>query len=375
MGQSGVKTRQSNMELLRVVAMMMIITLHYLDKGDVLPGFAEMNTVNHYLAWIMEAFCYVSVNLYVLISGYFLVTSRFTFKKLVILWAQILFYSWIIGGIFLLTGMAGEEATSLYELIFIAFPVTAGHYWFATVYVLLFAISPFLNAAIAKMNKLQHRACICVLLVIFSLWNTILPMTIPMTDAEGMDIAWFICLYIIAAYLRKYPEDMKRKGYSYICGYVICSALVFLSGLALLWVDELTGKLGGYATSWYAYNSLPIVLGSVFLFVSFMKLEIKGIRISKLINTLAGATFGIYLIHEHRYMRYLWQQWLGVEQSATQPWMLLHLMGNVILVFVVCAVIELIRKWLFGLITKCKWFDSVFKRFAKAEGKMNGDAE
>lgn len=374
MAGTGVKSRQSNMELLRVVAMLMIITLHYLDKGNVLPEFAEMSTANHYIAWLLESFCYVAVNIYVLISGYFLTTSKFTFKKLVVLWGQILFYSWAIGGIFLLTGMAEEGATSLYELIFVALPVTAGHYWFATIYVLLFAVSPFLNAAIEKMNKQQHRVCIVVLVTIFSLWNTILPMTIPLADGEGMDIAWFVCLYVIAAYLRKYPEDRKRKGYLYVLGYVLCSALVFGAGLALLWVNSVTGKLGGYATNWYAYNSLPVLLGSVCLFVAFTKMEIKGGGVSKVINTLAGATFGVYLIHEHRNLRYLWQQWLGVEQNATQPWMILHLIGSVLLVFVVCAIVELVRKWLFSLITERKWFCKIFERFAKIESKMNGDA-
>lgn len=374
MAGTGVKSRQSNMELLRVVAMLMIITLHYLDKGKVLPEFAAMSTTNHYIAWLLEAFCFVAVNIYVLISGYFLTTSKFTFKKLAVLWGQILFYSWGIGGIFLLTGMAGEDATSLYELIFVALPVTAGHYWFATVYVLLFAVSPFLNAAIEKMSKQQHRVCIVVLVTIFSLWNTILPMTIPLADGEGMDIAWFVCLYVIAAYLRKYPEDRKRKGYLYALGYVLCSTLVFGAGLALLWVNSVTGKLGGYATNWYAYNSLPVLLGSVCLFVAFTKMEIKGGGVNKAINTLAGATFGVYLIHEHRYLRYLWQQWLGVEQSASQPWMVIHLIGSVLLVFVACAVVELIRKWLFSLVTERKWFHKIFERFAKIESKMNGDA-
>lgn len=374
MAGAGVKSRQSNMELLRVVAMLMIITLHYLDKGNVLPEFAEMSTANHYIAWLLESFCYVAVNIYVLISGYFLTTSKFTFKKLVVLWGQILFYSWAIGGIFLLAGLAGDGATSLYELIFVALPVTAGHYWFATIYVLLFAISPFLNATIEKMSKQQHRICIVVLVTIFSVWNTVLPMTIPLADGEGMDIAWFVCLYVIAAYLRKYPEDRKRKGYLYVLGYVLCSVLVFSAGLALLWVNSVTGKLGGYATNWYAYNSLPVLLGSVCLFVAFTKMEIKGGSVSKVINTLAGATFGVYLIHEHRYLRYLWQQWLGVEQSVSQPWMILYLLGSVLLVFVACATVELIRKWLFSLVTERKWFCKIFERFAKTESKMNGDA-
>lgn len=371
---NSVKSRQSNMELLRIVAMLMIITLHYLDKGNVLPAFAQMSTPNHYLAWLTEAFCFTSVNLYVLISGYFLCTSKFTFKKLFLLWAQIIFYSWVIGSILLLTGMAGEGATSFYELIFLAFPVTAGHYWFATVYVLLFGIFPFANAGIAKMNKKQHRACIAVLLVIFSLWNTVLPMTIPMADNEGMDIAWFLTVYVIAAYLRKYPEDLKCKRWKYAAGYFLFCGLTFGFGFLLLGVDRIVGKLGGYATNWYAYNSLPVLLGSVCLFIAFIKTDIKNVKIGKAINTVAGATFGVYLIHEHRYIRYLWPQWLGVEQSAEQPWMILHLIGSVLLVFAVCTIIELVRKWLFGLITKRSWFDNIFKRFAALEDKMNGEA-
>ncbi len=375
MAQSEVKLRKSNIELLRVLAMLMIITLHYLDKGGILVEFSEMSTWNHYLAWLAEGFCYVAVNLYVLISGYFLVQSKFSFQKLFVLWAQIAFYSWLIGGIFLLTGQAGENATSLYELIFIVFPVTSGHYWFATVYVLLFAIAPFLNAGIERMNRKQHLSCIAVLLVIFSAWNTIIPFTIPITNHEGMDIAWFVCIYMIAAYLRKYPDCMKLKKYQYVIGYVLCSVLIFVTGLLLLFVDSKVGKLGGYATNWYAYNSLPVLCGSVCLFVAFVKTEIKGKYLGRIINTMASATFGVYLIHEHRYMRYLWQPWLGVDKFGKGSWMLLYMVGCVLVVFIVCALIDLLRKVLFTLITKQKWFQNIFKRFHKWEAKINGDAE
>lgn len=375
MAQSEVKTRKSNIELLRVLAMLMIITLHYLDKGGILVEFSEMSAVNHYLAWLIEGFCYVAVNIYVLISGYFLVQSKFTFQKLFVLWAQIIFYSWVIGAVFLLTGQAGEGATSLYELIFIAFPVTSGHYWFATVYILLFAIFPFLNAGIDRMNRRQHLSCIAVLLIIFSAWSTILPFTIPITDHEGMDIAWFACLYLIAAYLRKYPDCMKLKKYRYVIGYVLCSVLIFVAGLFILFIDSKVGKLGGYATNWYAYNSLPVLFGSVCLFIAFVKTEIKSVAFGKIINTLAGAAFGVYLIHEHRYMRYLWQTWLGVDKFAEGPWMLPYMVGCVLAVFLVCALADMLRRFLFSLITKRKWFQNIFKRFAKIEAKINGDAE
>ena len=80
------------------------------------------------------------------------------------------------------------------------------------------------------------------------------------------------------------------------------------------------------------------------------------------------------MIHEHRYVRYLWQQWLGVEQSADMWWMILHLVGSVLLVFTVCTIIEWIRKWLFGLVTKRRRFQKLFYRFQKLEEKINGDA-
>ena len=362
------------MELLRIIAMLMIITLHYLDKGNVLQEFSGMSTWQHCIAWILEAFCYVSVNIYVLISGYFLVKSRFTVKKLVILWLQIVFYSWSIGLLFFATGMVPAEYKTLYELIFVAFPVTSGHYWFATIYVLLFALSPFLNAAIDKMNRAQHKACVVVLLIIFSLWNTLLPFTIPVTDFEGMDIAWFVSLYMIAAYIRKYPDCIRKKGFAYVIGYLLSCISVFVAGIALLFVDAQIGKLGGYATNWYSYNSLPVLVGSICLFLAFLKMEIKKEWLCKCINVIAGATFGVYLIHEHRYLRYAWQQWLGVEQYADGPWMILHLLVSVILVFAVCVCVELVRKTIFTWLMGRKWVNQIFGRFAGTENKINGDS-
>ena len=69
--------RQANFELLRIVAMFMIISLHYLVKGWVATPFpfaVKENPVAVF-AWLVEAFCIVAVNCYVLISGYFLVES------------------------------------------------------------------------------------------------------------------------------------------------------------------------------------------------------------------------------------------------------------------------------------------------------------
>ena len=68
------QTRTSNIELLRIVLILMVITLHYLNGADwaggalshVVPG-----SFNYYAAHLVEAACIMAVNAFVLITGYF----------------------------------------------------------------------------------------------------------------------------------------------------------------------------------------------------------------------------------------------------------------------------------------------------------------
>ncbi len=77
--REGKKKRQVGFELLRIVCMLMIITLHYLDKGGILkPWSAPLErplggvaSVTELMAMVLEALCLPAVNAFVLLSGYF----------------------------------------------------------------------------------------------------------------------------------------------------------------------------------------------------------------------------------------------------------------------------------------------------------------
>ena len=345
--------RQLNMEILRIVAMCMIITLHYLDKGGVLKEFATNNTGVGNAAWIIEAFCMVSVNIYVLISGYFLCESTFKIKKTVLLWIQILLYSWIITAVFaiVLKGQFNFEEGMLYGLLPLLMPVTGSHYWFATVYILMYLVSPFLNIGIKAMDKKTHRNLIIVLVAIFSIWNTILPFTIPATDRKGMDICWFICLYVIAAYLRKYGEEIKINKWLSLAIYALCCIGAFLLGKGLLLVDSITGKFGGFCKNFYEYNSLTILVASVALFIFVIKTKIKaGDVVTKIVLFISEGTFGVYLLHEHKLLRYLWPTWFNVSDYAESFAFIPHLLLTVACVFAAGVVIDFIRRIITGTI-------------------------
>ena len=80
------KERMANLEVLRCVAMMMVVVLHYLGKGGLLPDLTAPLSVQDMAAWLLEAFCIVAVNVYMMISGYFLCESSFKLSRLLVNW-------------------------------------------------------------------------------------------------------------------------------------------------------------------------------------------------------------------------------------------------------------------------------------------------
>ena len=88
--------RIPSIDILRSLAMLMVISMHYFDKGNVKISLGDTQTAVSVLAWLFHSFCIVAVNCYVLISGYFLVESSFKWKKLVELILQVLFYSILV---------------------------------------------------------------------------------------------------------------------------------------------------------------------------------------------------------------------------------------------------------------------------------------
>ena len=124
--------RQANFELLRIVAMLMIIVLHYLNKSNLLLLFTQEQTAVNYVMHLIVAFCIVAVNCYVLLSGYFMVESAWKPGRVVSLAAQILFYSLLIPVVLIVAGVVPADDLSVYDWLHYVLPIETEHYWFAT---------------------------------------------------------------------------------------------------------------------------------------------------------------------------------------------------------------------------------------------------
>ena len=132
----------ANLEVLRCVAMMMVVVLHYLGKGGLLPDLTAPLSVQDMVAWLLEAFCIVAVNVYMMISGYFLCESSFKLSRLLTLWLQLWLYSVGIGVLAAVTGIVPAAEVSTHYYLTLLFPVTMGHYWFLTAYVFYISCYP-----------------------------------------------------------------------------------------------------------------------------------------------------------------------------------------------------------------------------------------
>ncbi len=341
--------RQANFELLRIVAMLMIISLHYLVKGGVVlsaPFVAKENPVG-VLAWLIEAFCIVAVNCYVLISGYFGMESVWKPGRVVSLLCQVLFYSLLIPLLFLLTGVVSPGELAIYDWIGFALPFGTEHYWFATAYLVMYLFAPFLSAGIQKLKKRDLQILLALLLIFFSLEKTIVPVYLA-TDRYGYDFGWFLCLFVTAGYIRLYGISWLEKRSHAVGLYGISCLGIWMLSLFSNTLGKEIEVFARYADMPYTYNHLLCLTGAVSLFYVFQNVSLREGRVADAIRLLAPCTFGVYLLHEHILVRYRWLEWLKADQVKGSFLFLPHMIGCVLLVYGIGTAVDLARAWVFG---------------------------
>lgn len=354
-GEGVKKGRMANMELLRIVAMLMIVMLHYLSKGEVLPPLTEPLTANGYVAWALECLSLVSVNCYMLISGYFLAEGRFKPGRLAGLWLQVLFYSLLVPAVLTACGVISVRDMGVYRLLQYLLPVGMIQYWFVTAYVLMYLFSPILNGAVKVMSRRQLGLTVGMLLLFLSIGKSVLPVRLEM-DNLGYDGVWFICVYLVAAYLRLYGQQegegpagrwMRSLRENGAVWYLAACGILFTLLMAVHGIYRTTGALGTYFPVLLGYNHVLNLLGSIGLFMAFLKLRIPQGRLSVWILRIAPYTFGVYLLHEQVELRFRWPEWLGASAEGSVPRFLLRAFGVVLAVFAAGILADALRAFVF----------------------------
>lgn len=137
--------RNFGIDLLRILAMYMVVVLHVLGCGGILET-CEQFSVNYYIAWFLETSAYCAVNVFAMISGYVMVSTRFNGFKMIPLWLTVFFYSLVITILFkFVPSLSIIHTVTKAELIkAIFFPVVSRQYWYFTAYFGMYFFIPFI---------------------------------------------------------------------------------------------------------------------------------------------------------------------------------------------------------------------------------------
>lgn len=350
------KIRVANLDLLRIFSMFLIILLHSIDHSGVLEAATKSGlAMNGYIKFLYFM-CQICVNCYVLLSGYFLVNSKFKLEKLIYLWIEVVFYSLVIKLIFMIIGTTPFSLTSLVSCFI---PITTGRYWFITIYFGLYLIFPFLNIAIKNMNKEQHGKLNLILIFLFSILISISPVFAGMNSGGAWGLPWFIVLYFIASWFRLYykpNKNMKRRLLCYIFILLLITGITLISERHLFFIQNIVKNI-------YRYDHIFSLICSLLVFSMFLDLKINNLLATRIISKMAPLTLGVYLIHAHAELDTEIWDWLGLLKHINSIIFPFYQLLIVLMILFVCMFIDYIRDKIFDFLNVrniCKKIQSLF---------------
>lgn len=334
--------RDSNIELLRIVSMMLIILFHFSVHG---PWPADGVLATDVAVGALAFGGKLGVNCFVLITGYFMTRSSVRVASVARVVLETWFYSW---GLLILFAVAQPELVTQARLEKAALPLVSGEYWFITNFVALMVVSPFLNLLFDRLSRRGKSRLAAIGFVTIS----VLP-TLTTFNPLGSDLLWFFYLYLVGGWIRELMEGAEGAD-------ALASALARDGGDgaaadrdaawaktagasgALAWLDpaRLTLRMGGgpmavagvlvswaaiaaicCAQAWFGFDRvnaqypvwqymIPTFLASTGMLVAFARLAMAP---SRTVNNLAKCALGVYLIHDNPFVRaWLWPHFAAV---------------------------------------------------------------
>ena len=331
------KKRESNLELLRIVAMLAIIAHHYVVNSGItdLYDFSNVNK-NMIFLQLWGAWGKTAINCFVLISGYFMCTSTLTSLKYLKIYFIAKFYKIIIFVILAIGGLQVVSFSSLYNLVFCY--LLRADFGFTGSFLVFYLFIPFYNLLLQHLDKDKLKKFVVMLLCFYSIVPTFFP-----NEGIAEPIEWYMVLYFVAAYIRLYPSEWMRKNK--ICVPLLVVSIV-IAVVSILFMDVIGGEynfISYYHLIEDSNKFLAFIIG-LLLFLSFKNLKIKH---SKIINSIAATTFGVLCIHANSdAMRTLiWKYILDVcrKYDDTLLGLAAHAILSMVGIFIICSAIDLLR--------------------------------
>ncbi|MCR5781533.1 MAG: acyltransferase [Clostridia bacterium] len=359
------KQRYSGPEVLRILAMLMIIAGHLSTANSWSFTTGSLNTV---ALSVFAAGGQAGVVMIIMLTGFFGIKAGATHKKAFILIVETVFYSVLT---YLVSCALGANMFRSKYIFFSLVPLITNRSstWFITLYLLLYALIPLLNAGINRLTQRQHLMTILLFLFVWSVLPNTYEAFFPLQN-HGYSFLWaFVLMYLIGAYLRTYPSRLNDRR-MLTCGLLLLTAAALITGKIVtvfeirtgsIWINRILRIILALCTDGSMRGPLVILFGVLCL---TLFTNIRG-QAPKILRLISGSIFGVYLLHESSWLnRRMWDDVFRITDHESSRFFVLYAILTVLIIFAVCSAVDILRK----LLLEQPVINS--KLFAKAAGRV-----
>lgn len=364
--------RQSGIELLRILAMIGIVARHYATQAGSLNVFEQNSSLNKYwLEIFFNPLGKVGVVLFFAITAWFLCDRSNSLKncckRVWIMERELLFWSLTIAAtLVVMRVVTGQNTIGAAAIIKSFLPLSTDLWWYPTSYAVFLVILPFLNAGLRIMNQKQHFMMVVVTILMWTIIGGWVPQI--QFDMVEMNFIEFVYLFVLISYFKLYGIVVPRRIsiLMILGGFLIVAIYVFATQFMFIKTNN-HADLQSYIVdkAW----TLPVLLISFGMFSIALQSRME----NRAVNWIAKSAFATYLISQHPIVaNYLWNNTFDFKAIYESAWLPFASLGTIVLVFIVCTLLDLVRRGIFAFTCDRKrggWFEKAWQ-WLDPEGKM-----
>ena len=337
------KVRSSNFELLRILALLMIILDHivvHCMNGQLVGSQTILNQPMFFkrmqLLNFAMTFGYIGNNIFVLISGYFLI-SKMDKSNILKTAGKLLSQQGFAATVLVLMTACIQiiKKNSISWLLNIE--LFNNMAWFVGFYFMIIVIAYlFLNRFLEKLDMKEYLIFLAVLFMFIEMgWTGEMIESI----ATGLRLLLNgVFLFALGGFIHRFEPLRNIKVHIFFIVLFLSYGLIYISNYNTTNVNIAnyiaTGSQGVFRQSiaTYADYHIGIELISISLFAIFMRLHIGG---SKVINFFGAATFMVYLTHDNTFFYAIWGRlnWIQILVNSPVKFVIAHI-GMAIFTFI-----------------------------------------
>lgn len=334
--------RKSNMELLRIVAMLLVLVLHATFETLHYPNSTLVRAEP--ASWLgiilTEQTSICCVDVFVLITGWF--GTHFKLQNVFRLLFQVAFISLTItAGAALVQGEMPGTPIQIIQSVF--------GYWFINSYLVMYLLSPVLNRFVEQEDEAGLRRYLLLFFILA------IPASFAFSDLNrGFSAISFCGLYLLGRYLRLYLSQQLASWQSrsfmilFACNTIGFGVLYWF----YFWLKPL--HYPNPTSLMTAYTNPFVIVNAACLILYFARLNFS----SRLVNWLAAGSLAAYLTHQQVFARPSYFELIRhFDASLNTPLFILATAGSILLIFAGSVLIDHFRQLIWELVTKIYYRD------------------